>query len=322
MYFRCEEDLKSQIKSGLKRAYDFSKSQEIVVKASSALPQLFVKNFDTEQIWQQLELQNDELLSNSLKTISKLLVNKDKLVFSNLEKELNEQAESNSELSGTDSDESNIENVENRKRFREPDDDNVTDSDGEIDLRDADGGSAEEDEEAHENAKPSSTKSSRKKSVVDDEFFKLEEMEKFLEDEEKKMNEPDSGNDTEEGDEESEDDDGSVDLFKEDPEDEEDNVRTAKFKDFFVAKEEQKPTKRNKFLEEMSDDGDREQIKSTLELRQERLQKRIDSLEEKAISEKPWTLKGEIKADDRPQNSLLEEVVEFDMTSRPGKSVW
>lgn len=60
-------------------------------------------------------------------------------------------------------------------------------------------------------------------------------------------------------------------------------------------------------------------VKSTLELRQERLGKLINKLEEEAISEKPWQLKGEITAGARPQNSLLEEVVDFDITARPGE---
>jgi U3 small nucleolar RNA-associated protein MPP10 len=58
-------------------------------------------------------------------------------------------------------------------------------------------------------------------------------------------------------------------------------------------------------------------IKSSLETRQERLKKRITELEQDAISEKPWQLKGEISALTRPQNSLLEEYVEFDSASRP-----
>lgn len=60
--------------------------------------------------------------------------------------------------------------------------------------------------------------------------------------------------------------------------------------------------------------------KSNLEKRSERLNTRIAQLEKEAVSEnKPWALKGEVTAKDRPQNSLLEEAVEFDVCSRPGK---
>lgn len=58
---------------------------------------------------------------------------------------------------------------------------------------------------------------------------------------------------------------------------------------------------------------------STLEKRSARLSKHISKLEEQAISDnKPWALKGEVTAKDRPQNSLLEEAVEFDVCTRPG----
>lgn len=61
---------------------------------------------------------------------------------------------------------------------------------------------------------------------------------------------------------------------------------------------------------------------SSLEKRSERINKRIAQLEEEAVSEnKPWTLKGEVTAKDRPQNSLLEEAVEFDVCTRPGKLI-
>jgi U3 small nucleolar RNA-associated protein MPP10 len=59
--------------------------------------------------------------------------------------------------------------------------------------------------------------------------------------------------------------------------------------------------------------------KSNFELRQERLKKKIEHIHDEALGEKPWQLLGEITSTTRPQNSLLEEVLQFDRTQRPGK---
>ena len=46
------------------------------------------------------------------------------------------------------------------------------------------------------------------------------------------------------------------------------------------------------------------------------LKKKISELESGAIAEKPWQLSGEITAANRPENSLLQENVEFEHTTR------
>lgn len=63
-----------------------------------------------------------------------------------------------------------------------------------------------------------------------------------------------------------------------------------------------------------------DEVKSSLEQRQERLGRVINRLEEQALTEKPWQLRGEITAGLRPENSLLEETVDFDLSVRPGKT--
>lgn len=49
------------------------------------------------------------------------------------------------------------------------------------------------------------------------------------------------------------------------------------------------------------------------------MSKKIDELEKAALGEKPWQLSGEVTAQARPENSMLEEDVEFEQTSRMGK---
>lgn len=60
------------------------------------------------------------------------------------------------------------------------------------------------------------------------------------------------------------------------------------------------------------------EVKSSYEIRQERLQAKIKKLEDEAVSSKPWQQKGEISGAMRPENALLEEALEFDLTHRPG----
>lgn len=48
------------------------------------------------------------------------------------------------------------------------------------------------------------------------------------------------------------------------------------------------------------------------------MSKKIEELEKSALAEKPWQLSGEVIAQARPENSLLEEDVEFEQMSRTG----
>lgn len=48
------------------------------------------------------------------------------------------------------------------------------------------------------------------------------------------------------------------------------------------------------------------------------MSKKIEELEKAAVGEKPWQLSGEVTAQARPENSMLEEDVEFEQTSRSG----
>lgn len=276
----------------MKRSYDFAKSQEPPAKKSNALPELIVENFDLEQIWQQIELQNEEVLDKNILHISKVLSSKN-LLFKEYEIAVDEPA---------------IE--ENVDAAAEPVEENATDSESDDIEMQSDSSESETD-------KSNANEKKHRKSIVDDDFFKLQEMEEFLNKEEAALNQnnlkkTDNDSDSEE----------SVDLFKTNVSDEEneiDRTKNPRYKDFFGSNDqEQKPPKRNKFLEENVSDSENEQLKSTLELREERLKRKIENLEEQAVSEKPWQLKGEITGDKRPQNSLLQEIVDFDLTARPG----
>lgn len=56
---------------------------------------------------------------------------------------------------------------------------------------------------------------------------------------------------------------------------------------------------------------------SSFEKQQIEIRKQIDQLENEAVAEKKWSLKGEVKAKDRPEDALLTEELEFDRTAKP-----
>lgn len=322
-----QPDVSTTFRNSLKSLYDHIKDRESSRK-TAALPELIVDGFDAEQIWQQLELQNEGEFPRLLTGTSKALTAANRLklpvkLYQDQEaKKEDEEADENSLQEG-------ITNVDNSEASSE-----------------------DEDLERPKKKLKKETRRKSKPSIVDDAFFKLQELDEYLNIEDKR-----AFQDGKEKEKEKDDDEESIDLFDyvSESEDGDDDPRLVKFKDFFDAPESERhyeedeeeereeeeedndfeedkeesmlnpkyAEKRVKFdlLNDSEDENEdketREEFKSSLETRQERLRSRIEELEEAAISEKPWQLKGEVDAANRPQNSLLEEHVEFDITSRP-----
>ncbi|KAK9450386.1 U3 small nucleolar ribonucleoprotein complex, subunit Mpp10 [Limtongia smithiae] len=77
--------------------------------------------------------------------------------------------------------------------------------------------------------------------------------------------------------------------------------------------------KKDLFADDVGDDGKGgdEAGMSGYERMQRKLQEKIAQLEEENVTRKNWTLMGEARASMRPQNSLLEETVEFETGAKP-----
>ncbi|OWR41895.1 U3 small nucleolar ribonucleoprotein MPP10 [Danaus plexippus plexippus] len=312
-FLTVQDDIQGDIRNLVKSIYDLTKSQESSNKKKKALSSMIVSDCDEEQIWQQIELQNSERWDELVWDVANSVSSKNDLTFP--------------------------------LEFPEEKD--------EEDIKNEDDVMSEEEHQEVEqsNVKVAKTKPSKKQSIVDDDFFKLQDMENFLLKEEKmegknKKSEDDEDSidmfediDSEGSDEEGGKDVKYYDFFNEDNEsgqednDEEDDDEHEENNDYKTEpKEHKKSDKKVRFLEPDSESGDSEdseeqkskhingsdkENKSEFELRQERLQKHISRLEEKSINEAPWQLKGEVDAMKRPQNSLLEEVLDFDLTTRP-----
>ncbi|KAL6432121.1 hypothetical protein ACFW04_006678 [Cataglyphis niger] len=333
-----------------KRIYDFTKAQ--FCRNTNALPELVIEGFDEEQIWQQLELQNEDEITYLSNEISKTNNKKLMIPVSSMKPELmeieNDNLEQENEYTSDDKESKDeTEEIKGNLRKRKHD-----------------------------------KKKKKKTSIVDDKFFKLQELDEYLTKEEKKEKQDDNDDES---------DNESVDLFNDISEEEnEDNAegKYIKYADFFDSpeseneqldgnkdhdenindSEEEKLESEDEEMnaEEIDDDDDddkdeesqkikkvrfnltndsdetdslenkanlrkedkeEEEIekdmrpKSTLEARQERLLMRIKELEEEAIGEKPWQLKGEVSGPNRPQNSLLEEFVEIDINTKPAPAI-
>ncbi|KAJ2939421.1 hypothetical protein O0L34_g10851 [Tuta absoluta] len=322
-FLTVQVDAKDDIKNLVKSLYDFTKSEENDEKKEkkSALPELIVHDFDEEQIWQEIELQNTECWDHLVWDVANCISAKDALLFP---VEVPEDKDEEIEEEGADSDDAAM--------------------------------SEEDSETENQPKKKKAQKQTFKSSIVDDQFFKLKQMEQFLLKEEKGDGKADVGSDDE-----------SIDMFDDmDSEgDEEEGGKEMMYGDFFDEQdgtetqenpqddedyqsnedqnvpEENQPKKvdkkKVKFAGLSSDDNSDSddsatavaknelknlqplpnEKKSDFELRQQRLQQTIARLEQKNLNEAPWQLKGEIDATRRPQNSLLQEVVDFDLTSRP-----
>ncbi|XP_034101533.1 U3 small nucleolar ribonucleoprotein protein MPP10 [Drosophila albomicans] len=347
----------------IQQTYTLSVSSD-VANQKDVLPELVLDQMDEEQIWQQLELRNALMLPQFVEQAAQLMATREQDL--GIELDDDEDEDEAEKLSEQESDEEN-EEAQHQSESEE-------DSEG-----------FNEPKAKSKQTKAKLGKKSGKKSVVDDTFFKLDEMKQFLEQEDAKEMRRQKNNknpvDDTEGidhyaedlgvgeqteDEEDDDDDGNVnyaDFFDMDEELEEaaKNLPKDKARDFFNESESEEEEKVNEDeddveqteqpdevaseideadfvaqsgVEPASDsdsdsqkDEDESQLEdkekskftqqSSNELRETRLLQRIRDYEDVVLGDKPWQLRGEVQAGNRPQNSLLEEILEFDSTTRP-----
>jgi U3 small nucleolar RNA-associated protein MPP10 len=79
------------------------------------------------------------------------------------------------------------------------------------------------------------------------------------------------------------------------------------------------PPKRRMLLGDDNDDEDKDmgEAKSSFEVRTAKLRKEIKKMEAEAVrEEKPWQMVGEVTASARPENSLLQEHLDYDQVAK------
>ncbi|XP_061856490.1 U3 small nucleolar ribonucleoprotein protein MPP10 isoform X2 [Colius striatus] len=371
-FLSVQDGLAADFRALTKTLYDLNKAPGSNTVCGGPLKHLVIENFDEEQIWQQIELQNNAVIDFFKQSVARDAKDEDLCLLSD-----QEDSGSDAEISSNKELEDNIMEAvteqknaytkektkakEKQSKLRESTMQKYSDEDSDIDF------DIETLEQQAKTARETTLKKPGRKSIVDDKFFKLSEMEAFLEHAEK------------ENGEEEEDINYFEDIFSEDEEEEfeEAKVKPMKssrdltYKDFFDPvddddlvtndAEDDQEVEGDSDIEEQSEEGmseeedmnetmenmrskeaskkvtfslpdesepedvtdmqlekstDPSEIKSSFEKRQEKMLKKIKSLEEELLKEKPWQLKGEVTAHKRPENSLLEETVLFDHAVR------
>nr|CAB3263931.1 U3 small nucleolar ribonucleoprotein protein MPP10-like [Phallusia mammillata] len=255
-------------------------------------PQLLFTGFDEEQIWQQVELFNSEALMQLRKQVFQFEKEDDLSL-------LKDEVEENGSLLVDDlSDDDKQESTENEEENSESVDEG-------------------------ENMSHSAEEEFYEKTIVDDDFFSLRQMEKFLDTQETVPSGGGEGNNIDYFDDiPSTDDEGELsagemsdDENNKLDESEEDHVsaRQLKYQDFFHDAIEPVEMEESKTVETKPSRNVGKQ--------NDRLVQKIEKLEEKALAEPDWQMKGETSGSKRPVNSLLEEVLQFDQTERTAPEI-
>ncbi|XP_051919096.1 U3 small nucleolar ribonucleoprotein protein MPP10 isoform X2 [Hippocampus zosterae] len=384
-FLSLQDAVAADFTSLTKTLYDLHKAQEPAKYNGSPLVQLVVENFDEEQIWQELELQNSAVLKHFTNAVDEA-VSDVMLAVLEEEEEMDEGTGDEEEEPDENMEEEVEENPRSRfKKIADREAEDYTDEDSDFDF-DVDALEKQEKQKWEPTEKRSKMKGLP--SEVDDNFFKLSEMESFLD-----------GMDKQEG-KENADDENDVDYFQDLPSDEDDDFnlemmssrkpkkntekssRDLKYEDYFSSAEgaaadtgEQLDSEDDSVHEEedgeeeVDDDdsgdnfenenghirqakashkkvtfnlsGDEEsegedledilggkspsskksQSKSSYEKIQEKMSQKIEELEKASLAAKSWQLSGEVTAQSRPENSMLEEDLDFDQASRKAPAI-
>ncbi|CAI9280394.1 unnamed protein product [Lactuca saligna] len=295
--------------------------------------------FDAEQIWQQIDLQSQPLISAIRRQVNKF--EKDPQELKNIFKSGETEPEKKRELVS-----------EGEKEEDEDDEDNEEESDEE------DEDEMEEDDDEDEGIDGVSENKEGGAGGVEDKFLNIEEMKEFMEDDEareyglntkKQVVKKLARKHVQEDDEDEEDDDEDEDeddelgvLGEEDMSDAED----ARYEDFFTSKkprDQYKKPKQNKEVEDVdmgdgeetegSDPGDEdedeeddemgpddEMKRNNLSTHEKQLleqRARIEEVERENMEAKSWTMQGEVNATKRPKNSALEVDLDWERNAKP-----
>lgn len=310
---------------------------QIVPKAPKCpISSLLTDDFDAEQIWQQIDLQAQPLLASLKKRVKNLDKTSETLsLLVNDHEPKSTRGDQGREVDDADEDSGDEDMDAEVERM-------VSSEFEESDEQDPEKEEASEDEDGE-------------KGVLEDRFFKINDLEKFLNEAEVQGLEPpkeSAEDDDDESLDEENDDEDDEDRDEDDNEDEETgedfgkggdfdkSTKYSMYEDFFGGRKKPQSKKRfasdnepqemnsgdddiemNSGNDEIHDsDQDAEQPtgkSSTHERQKEKIRKKIEQLEKENLETKSWIMQGEVTAARRPKNSALEVELDFVHNTRP-----
>ncbi|CAN6717998.1 unnamed protein product [Malus baccata var. baccata] len=313
----------------------------------SPFDQLLVDGFDAEQIWQQIDLQSQPLISTLRRDLKRFEKNPDeiktlKVVVQGEEKVLEARSQGlKAEIGGFE---------EELDGF----DDDGDDEEAEEEEEEDEGSESEEVDREDEEEREESESEGESNNAIEDGFFKIKDLKKSLEESEAMeygLDKTDKkkkkrGDDEDNEDDEDEEDEGLGDLAIGDDEDDKDKF--ARYDDFYGGKKEKPSKRRSKLVDESEDlgtnDGEEDEkdeeeddqdeddqegdeneqeddkkqtALSTHEKKLKKLQSQIEEMEKANLEPKSWIMQGEVTAATRPKNSALEVDLDFEHNVRP-----
>ncbi|XP_021850737.1 M phase phosphoprotein 10 [Spinacia oleracea] len=313
----------------------------------SPFDQLHLNGFDAEQIWQQIDLQSQPLITSLKREIKRYEKNPDQILdqfgVSGANEVLERGIKENGDVGFEDSEELSDED----------EDEEGEDGESESEEEEDDDESGEEEEELEDDGDGV--------PEVEDDFLKIKDLEKYLVreeekeygSEEKKSKKKKKGGKNVDGDEEdkneeSEEEEDGDELLMYGGDGEDGSDDSIRYEDFYVSKKKTPVTKRKRV--DKSDDSDMEDKNvddsddaemededvddaddskmeddndeqngnlSTYEKAREKIQAKIKQMEAENLAPKDWTMQGEISASKRPVDSALEVDLDFEHNMRP-----
>ncbi|KAF1665120.1 U3 small nucleolar ribonucleoprotein MPP10, partial [Aptenodytes patagonicus] len=189
-----QDGLATDFRALTKTLYDLNKPLGSNIVHGGPLKELVIEDFDEEQIWQQLELQNNAVLDFFKKSIARDARDEDLCLLSDQEEdgsdaETSSDTELEDHIMKAETEQKNVytkdktKAKEKQSKLRESLMQKYSDEDSDIDF------DIEALEQQTKTAKETTLKKIGRKSMVDDKFFKLAEMEAFLDQAEKENRE-------------------------------------------------------------------------------------------------------------------------------------